>query len=301
MKKILLLIIILPIGTWADSQNLFPESDAIWNVHLYVNDYLFTEYIYGLSGDTIINDNKYSKMYLLNDTTLNMDENDLFLGGIRAANKQVWFLYLNPESSEKWEYLLYDFSKSAGESVNQEIPLYAPNMYYLAMRGGESLSRIIVAIEETLNGKTFLFDTGHEWIEGIGSINGLFWDYYAVPTDGQNYRFQLACFKQSDEVKYLNNSESNTCFCSGSAGLSEITNTFSVFPDKQTSSIKIISNRNYPSSCFELFDLQGQRLIEEPLHSLYQTIPCNNLNRGLYIYRIKDLTGIFQAGKILLE
>jgi hypothetical protein len=296
--------------TTPDSQNVFPESDAIWNIHAFRNGDFFKEYLYGLSGDTIINDKKYNKLYFLNDTTLNIDNNDIYVGGFRLENKQVWFL-LN-SNPDNWvdEYILYDFSKEVSEiSTILHVPAFDNIVPDLTAYGIDNFTRTITKIEETLTGKTFDIDiTGNpwirnsQWIEGIGSIKGLFWEYITYPMSVNDAECRLACFKQGNVIKYMDNNISNTCFCYNNTGMSNVaTNAFLIFPNKQTSSIEIFINWNDQSSYFELFNLQGQRLIKEPVNSRYRNISCNNLNRGLYIYRITDQKGVSQSGKILLK
>ena len=63
------LILIFCAATNAFAQDSFPTSNAIWNESIYVNGISRTM-LYGLLGDTIINDILYSKLYQLSDTVL---------------------------------------------------------------------------------------------------------------------------------------------------------------------------------------------------------------------------------------
>jgi len=70
MKRILFLAIVwiaLCYTTKAQEENVFPTNNAIWNIYIEGD-----RYIYGLKGDTIINDTLYNKLYLLNDTILKL-------------------------------------------------------------------------------------------------------------------------------------------------------------------------------------------------------------------------------------
>ena len=68
MKK-LYLILVMCIATSAFAQNSFPTSNAIWNESIFVNDRQ-SEELFGLLGDTIINEKLYSKLYEFTDTIL---------------------------------------------------------------------------------------------------------------------------------------------------------------------------------------------------------------------------------------
>jgi hypothetical protein len=91
MKKYILLFITVlfssnTIYSQTEDEKVFPESDAIWVIHLY-KGYESNQYIYGVSGDTIINEKKYSKLYLLNDSTLTIDAEDIYVAGIRQVDQ----------------------------------------------------------------------------------------------------------------------------------------------------------------------------------------------------------------------
>jgi hypothetical protein len=259
-----------------------------------------------LSGDTIINDKLYNKLYLLNDTTLNIDENDVYVGGFREENKQVWFLLHDHAQFQLEEYLMYDFSKEVGEIIQQEVPVFQFASSAL-FKGSLSLidlkNREITAIEDSPIGKMVHLDDGVTWVEGIGSINaGLFWDYYDSPLNGHNHSVQLACFKQGENVIYKN-SDCNTCFCPDNWANIQEKQAFpiSVIFNKRTSLIEVFSNQSHLPYSFELLNLQGQTLLKETVSSSHQVINYNGVNKGVYLYKTSDRDGVLQSGKIILE
>ena len=74
------------------SQENFPDSNAIWNVNIIGSNEIPTgEVLYGLKGDTIINDTLYRKLYLLKDTTLETKSLNYYLGGFRLENQMIFF------------------------------------------------------------------------------------------------------------------------------------------------------------------------------------------------------------------
>jgi hypothetical protein len=312
----LFLLIGIVVPNCSYSQDVFPESDAIWNIQVFSNGDWDTEYRYGLSGDTIINDKKYNKMYFLNDTLLNINE-DFYVGGIREENKQVWFqIRPNFWGYDIDEYVLYDFSKEEGDVIEiHEIPLVKYFVPTLFEYDRVEYARKIMKIEETPIGKTFHvmfsittdFFSGDEsqWIEGIGSLHGLFWEHHDRSLTSPYIEFKLACLKLGNEIKYLNNSECNSCFCLRNTDSKSLSNLaekrFSVINNQQTSFIEIVMNQIYSLCYFELINLQGQVLTREKISSIPQLIPYNAFDKGLYFYRISGENGIFQTGKIVLN
>ena len=319
MKKQILLFIaalIAVIQPAPAEDKVFPESDAIWNVQVthWTGAATDIRYIYGLSGDTIINNKKYNKLYLLNDTTLHIDHNDTYVGGIREENKQVWFQI--HDYDDGWghqkrfeEYVLYDFSREEGdEFTRNNVLLFLGNYGELEVHTfDEEIVTKIIKMEETTQGKHFYvnYHPSYEtfdavWMEGIGSTNGIVWDQFIFAMSDTR-SLKLACFKQGDEVIYLDN-EFGGCFCerpSGDAIDFPESHSVLVFADKESASIKVVANKLQLS--FELLNLQGQMLLQEKINSHPQSISYDGLPKGLYIYRITDNGKIIQTGKLIPE
>ncbi|MCC8145916.1 MAG: hypothetical protein LIO93_05645, partial [Bacteroidales bacterium] len=226
MKKILLLTVFLTLlsGSIKPEDKVFPESDAIWNVH--VRDGGFRQCIYGLSGDTVIDNKRYSKLYLLNDTILPAGPDDFYLGGLREENKQVWFLTwehnnrLSPFSYE--EYILYDFSKEEGDTfIRNNVLCFSNNTNLEIADVFDEITTKVNKVEHISLGKQMHVEFSPKWgvqtnktvwVEGIGSLNGILWDHCMFPMSVMDAETKLACFKQGDEVIY-NNNEFGSCFC----------------------------------------------------------------------------------------
>lgn len=321
MKRTLLIALLVSFSFGIYSQEsddlVFPTSDAIWNIQHYETESLgrFIEFRYGMSGDTIINDRVYNKIYLLNDTTLFIDKNDIYVGGIRQENKQVWFLVhdhdkgaIYSESEVYPEYLLCDFSKEIGETITFENVL-SYDMLNSYLEGNYMLDPFtmkVLDIEEREYGKTFIvgynnsLPSRYEWIEGIGSTAGLFWEYQNVILDFIARDSRLACFKLGDEVIYLNNKECKTCFYPGEGFAISKPDAATAFAYYNRTNGNInVSSEVYPVS-FELINLQGQSVLIENVSSPLVNIP-NNGQKGIYIYKIKQGNSIIQTGKLILE
>ncbi len=89
MKKYIFILIIF-ITSKVFCQSNFPDSNAIWNVNI-VGSGPTEEILYGLKGDTLINDTLYNKLYTLSDTTLSDENLKNYIGGFRMEGQKVLF------------------------------------------------------------------------------------------------------------------------------------------------------------------------------------------------------------------
>jgi hypothetical protein len=315
MKTKFLLLLFTVISVNVFSQSVFPESDAIWNIQINGE-----EHYYGLSGDTTFNDTVYNKLYLLNDTTLVIDPNDEYVGGFRQEGKKVWFrpsfspfyplyypLYYPPYSEET---LLYDFSKNEGDTIWHDI---IPGLSHWNL--GDSITvSLVTSIDIDEQGckiyHTELYSVHNDgglsymgrsdsWMEGIGSINhGLFWFLSNISVSG-NPKFHLACFKQGNEVRYMDNPNCNACFCWSSTSISEKNSIpFEVLHEKNCIRIRGKSS-DFPC-LFKLFTPLGELWVEKQLQSNEDVVPINQL-KSIGLYQIQKDSEIIETGKIMIK
>jgi len=317
--KIILLIIfslcgIMPCAS-QEQESVFPTSDAIWNIQLYTDGYYATEYKYGLFGDTIINSKQYSKLYLLNDTLLHIDENDIYIGGFRQENKKVWFLLNDYGYYDYEEYILYDFGKNIGETVEWTNPLVYMGAYYTGGEPGvygyydEKIIREVLDVEESGYGRIFHLsdyflwgtDVNSKWIEGIGSTIGLFWDFMVYPMGYNSIRYKLACMKLGDEWVYLDNGECDYCFIEQEPRNIEVPHgeTCFIFSNYLTKQIEIHTSSLMQNYTFELLNLQGQVIQTEKITSAHHFFSYAG-RQGVFLYRIVENGRVMQTGKLIL-
>jgi len=135
------------------------------------------------------------------------------------------------------ETLLYDFSKNVGDTIWHNLLVQGGRLYM-----GENITASIIYdivdseygkvyetaqyINNGLDGNGFIdlhpmMGRTDSWIEGIGSLSGLFW-FLDYPSMSGGSSFKLVCFKQSSAVIYMDNANCNSCFCWSSAGISKI-------------------------------------------------------------------------------
>jgi len=293
---------------------VFPESDAIWNIQIDGK-----KHYYGLSGDTIISDIVYNKLYLLNDTTLNIGKNDEYIGGFRQEGKKVWFrpsfplfypLYDDLPYPE--ETLLYDFSKNVGDTIWHNS---IPGLFYWNLRDSISAS-IIMSIDIDELGREIyhtcqfvshlndndLYFSGRcdSWIEGIGSVeHGLFWFLSSITWGGEPV-FHLNCFKQEEDIKYINKDYCTSCFyCSSDVSILEKNNVPLEVVHKNNS-IRIIGKSSVFPCELKLFSPIGQLISEKILQSDKEEMPVNQ--KGVLLYQVQKKNGeVIKKGKIMIK
>ena len=289
-------------------QNVFPTSDAIWNIQINGKEYYF-----GLSGDTIINDMLYNKLYLLNDTTLNIDSEDEYVGAFRQEGGKVWYRPSNfslcYNIGREGETLLYDFSKNIGDTIWHNL-IYEEYAYYIDENITASKVYDIIDSGDGRIVKTEQYSCGSypeiigwgkkdSWKEGIGSLNsGLFWFLYEPPMDG-GWFFKLICFKQGNEVKYIDNPVCNSCFCWSSTEILEKEN----IPLKvvyENNSIQVKGESSVFPCELKLFSLIGQLILEKKLQSDKDEISINQL-KGIWLYQIQKNSEIVKTGKLIIK
>ncbi len=179
---------------------VFPTEDAVWVIEVETQaerswanpetglwyDIYYTYYTYYLEGDTIMNDKKYSKLYV-KDIQNNIDYG--YVGGIRVEGEKV---YIDPVDFD-YETLNYVTGGRARiffgveedeEGVFDEFCLYDFSL-------NEEDEFITVSIAEGIGTPyctpfEFNIDWGsyiqEEWIKGIGSKFGLWYDRIAYMT-----------------------------------------------------------------------------------------------------------------------
>jgi endonuclease I len=164
-----------------------------------------TTYIfYALIGDTTIQDLPYSKIYELSDTTPTVDKG-LYWGAIRKDTcGRVWY------HRDNTDYLLYDFSVKAGDTVFYQ-PIGQLNEQYLIVDKTDS---VILNDSEYYSRYSFI-NSSQTWIEGVGDTRSFLWSSAPFPdcdvyldTDQsvncENVITNLNCLYKKNELLYKN-------------------------------------------------------------------------------------------------
>lgn len=281
----------------AQDYHPFPQSNAIWNS---VGDNMFSgnlwRFRYGVQGDTIINNTNYTKVYSLFDTTL-VHPWSTYFGGLRENdNKQVFLLMPGFE-----ETILYDFSLEVGDTIWFNI---GGGLCYDAIDFWEEEHYKVVSsidsvqIENNEYRKRWQFEDylmGDSWIEGIGSTIwfGAFNPIIsALSLCGDNYSF--ACFKQNNEVLFLDNDYCDQCFCQLLTQIKkekpDNAKTINIYPNPASELIFLeLNNLGLPQNHVEISNILGEVVYETYLNDKTKTsIKINDWTKGIYLIQVSN-------------
>lgn len=298
-----LLLLLFP-ANFLQAQNYvpFPDSVSIWS-EVFTNQQpeIVETYQYGLWGDTMINSNLYNKVYKLNDTIYPLNVGQ-YCGAIREDSLKRVFVIgcecADPGAGNDEEVILYDFSKLVGDTVFVGMDGIGP-FGYLVIDHIDS-----ILIDDNYR-KTFHFaasSTMDYWIEGIGSIRGLFSPIQWQPTGYQKWK--LICFNQENDVKYLN-PEFNNCFplLTRINSLTQNVNIVLISPNPVTD-ISILSFTNTHGDYYkvEIFNMLGNKVKQINLHGESSMPICKfDYKPGIYIYKISGNNSVPIKGKIIIK
>ena len=292
----ILCMLLMGLNLSSFAQESFPTSNDIWNESVEGHCRLF-----GLLGDTVINDVIYSKLYQFADTVL-LEANIYkdqhtkgYIGAIRNEGQKVFF---KPAIWEHFDILLYDFGAKVGDTVwhNAWIPPY--NGYYIDFEVCLDCYSIVssITIDEN-NQKIYRVNCPYppylswhdRWYEGIGSDKGVLFSLQSSYPDYWSMEdFKLNCFKHNNTVKYLDNPKCNKCFCTAT---SIIENSYSdmikIFPNPTKDIINIDIPENINIKSISIYSIDG-KLVKKNKY-LYNSgqLDINKLNIGSYILNIE--------------
>ncbi len=299
----MLLLIMTGILNAASAQDYhsFPDSNAIWS-EIFTSEQPFEidTYQYGISGDTMINSNWYKKIYLLNDTTYPLNTGE-FCGAIREDDQKRIFVIecscTYPGVDEN-EVLLYDFSKTTGDTI------YVGEDGVGPWGGPLVINHIDSVLINNEYRKTFHFsDYLHFWIEGVGSTRGLFSPISWQTTGYQEW--ELICFNENNEVRYLN-PDYNSCFplITGIEEHNNNTGEVHIHPNPVTD-VSVIDFQTTKSTGYqflELYNVTGQKIFQRDIKNNKKIyIHAANHEPGLYLFHIKGKGTLLHTGKIIIK
>jgi len=299
MEKIILIFIVFlsfNINT-VQSQIYYPipDTNVIWNVY---NTNVSSSNVngrwqYGIIGDTIINLKEYNKVYLLGDTSLNINTAGYY-ASIREENKIVYATDIDIPSIGyvDEEIIVYDFNLEVGDTF-----LVDDNFYNYYNHAIVQYTDSVTLLDNTVHRRIIFggFPENYFWIEGVGSGKGILFPIIPFTTDG--YEPLLSCMKYNDTALYINNNICGKCFCSGNIidpnNVLECNEKYSIFPNPTTG--KIVINIKNIEKIF-IYNSKGQ-LIN---NSDKTDIDIGTYSKGLYFIKIITNNGIITK-KILLK
>ena len=302
--------ILFPFRSFAQDE-VFPTKDAIWNIYIPERGAMVTSHYYGFVGDTVFDGLSYRKLYLLKDSVLIENPENVYVGGVRVSGKKV---YMRPTDTATGklleEFLMYDFSMKAGDEIHfgkwprfildyQDITFANVSPYLDDMTG------YVISIEEIDRGREFEIVSGgyDTWIEGVGSLLGLFFTPAPIPIGKQRWvdlpygqRSALLCLKVGDKIRYK---DPGCEECMEVLNVSE--NVVIPVTVRQIGNrrLSIQSSENSLPLRFELLSLSGQIMQSQIIREAESRIELRVIP-GIYLYRLIG-DKVYKSDKIVVR
>ncbi len=298
MKKIILLLLFIsPLFLNAQKHSLVKDY-GVWGMmfsHFEPDDppSSTTNFIYYIMyGDTLISNIDYKKIYVgLYKDTINTQ---YYMGAMREDSLgDVYFRCSNDQFNcsiynDTLEHLLYSFSLQDGDTlfgVNPYYPLIVKKIDSVLING--EYRKKIIFYNYTLGNR--------EWIEGIGSVSGLFYPAKVLPGE---FSQQLICYTDSN-ITWPSNVN-----CNG-LGIKENprNNNLYVYPNPSSEFTYINFGNNTKTDLdFYIFNGLGIKIktFKISKNSKQYKLDLRNLNPGIYFFQIVSQEGkIEYSGKLM--
>ena len=301
--SLVLLIVILPL--LAVSQQNYPliKDGGVWRearaaVNTPPDPWWIHKHQYLMEGDTVFNNINYKKIYSCDySPAIN---NKSFFGGIRQDSLNKVFIYLDTGSviesafslQPLTEYLLYDFSLNVGDTFN-------------VVNSRDSILVLSSVDSVLINNnyrKRWHFGGDRTWLEGIGSVGGLFFPLQYCFEEDQ----MLTCYEDSI-INWLNPELAQNgidCFSVGIKPIDTQVELSKAYPNPCLDFITIDFNQNIArNTSVEIYNLLGQFIKSFALPANFKkaNIDVSSLKRGVYIYKVLTVDGIINTGKFIKE
>lgn len=236
----------------AQSYVPFPDSNAVWNIF---DDWgADVNYIFTINGDSLYNGHVYKKYYISNDTTGTTAPALARLVRQDIPNKKNFAIY--PGNST--EQLIYKF----GLNINDTITVYTSrfgwgpvNLKVFAkdsiLINGQYRKRLQLNSKYSFSGYSGFDD----WVEGIGSMFGIFNAGFISMTTDIEFHKSLVCFTKNGAKEFsIYGSSSSSCFVHLRSGVGIEKHNL------QNSLFKI-----YPNPSSGILNIEVNAVLENPL------------------------------------
>jgi len=239
-----------------------------WNTLTVITDY-WPNYTYinevdWCSGDTIIEDVRYTKIM----GTANGDDPRLF-SLLREEEGKVWYRDLNHQT----DILLYDFTANVGDTLFESYLVV--DSISIEHLGGVDRKKYWFGLEYEFTGEPYALET---WIEGIGSDLGLLnsGSYYYCGSYSR-----ALCFHQNGELVWYN-PEYGSCTVTG---VEEIKEPIFIYPNPAKEMATIGGS--------EVAEVQVYNAFGQLVNTIHGTneISVTGLAEGVYLLRVTATDG----------
>lgn len=306
MKTLLTILFLLVIKIGLTQEFKIPNSsNAVWflNDEAYCDicpsNYLSRQYI---DGDTIINNESYFKLfnlnlgqYIQNDVCsffcVKKSSSIKYLGAINTFDKKVNFY----QSGDTVKTTLFDFSLEVGDSLTVQ-----------THESGDKLGYYVTSVDsvEIMDSKRLRFNVVNyngvtsNWIEGIGSLNGLLsydqgWEY-----DERD----ILCYHENDQIVYERTEECANCSYILANNSFSSAPSFSIYPNPMTDIAICHFNQNIKPISYRIFDLGGNVIDNSLLRGPTElTLRKEDIGSGIFVIEITDHKNFKYSQKLIIK
>ncbi|MES2620549.1 MAG: T9SS type A sorting domain-containing protein [Bacteroidota bacterium] len=303
MKKYLTLAAIaLSLTSFSNTNFRFTDSTAQWNV---LTRYLCSAgpcHYYNTLTHEVIGDTLMGGLYY---QALNIEKDTSFFN-LTALGERV---YLRRDASEKiflrrdidsLDYLIYDFSKQAGDTFTIE----SPDFWNVSLCTVDSVD--VISLDK-LRKRMYVRYNGNPqgdiWIEGIGSVKSHFLQpgNNFIVSDGADY--EMLCYSENRKQIFRHAAYTTCVMDSLWSGVAEINSrTFTLSPNPAVNQITVSIEEAYlDNSVFHLFDITGRMILQQPLTAPTNHIELSGVSRGMHLYNVSSGKENVGTGKLLVE
>ncbi len=271
----------------AVAQHHFPKDSAEWKIWV-INDGVprssFLR-VFSFSSDTVLSgqDFKVLKPGLYGPESYIREVDSLH---------RVYFLYDHSDTLSN--RLLYDFSKSVGDTINVLNSFEDTVKWAIVSIGLDSVGS---GQRRYLEVKRVGWNYYDRWVEGIGSVRGLFAPVLE-PSGWFETSFQLVCFTDKGTGMQYEPFPDTTYHCNTPAHVFEVAEQalkrqdVKVYPNPFTEKLFLENQQPYPTY-FVLMTAKGKKLIQGKLHAFEKKeLNTAHVKAGVYFldYRTEKHT-----------
>lgn len=306
-NSFLLVFVLCIISLDSFSQDFpIPADGAQWNNSVvYLEDISYSQSVtrFETQGDTMIQGIVYSqlvktwyaKYYRVDECSFQYREGPIYINGYAGAirtdsNNRVFFIPPNDSTV----ITLYDFSLGAGDSVY----INGPNYEYWAYAQRVDSTLINGVYRKKIDVIGYMDDI---WIEGIGSIFGLF---APINRHWEKYSYSLHCYNENETIVYTqwDQTECNTCnIVSRIKSIRDYPEIF-ISPNPVVGSSVVTYPPHIKLMKINVYGLCGELKYSKSLSTDCSiVIEKEQLNPGIHFLELVDTDGNHYSRKIIVQ
>lgn len=285
MKRIILIIALaLPLISLSQINKSILDTSKTWYNGVSHLNGKYTN-IYKIKQDTLIESKSYNKVYSYYSGDSNYLEYGRLIFFVREDSNRVFIREIIYPYTISEEYIVYDFNLNKGDTITVPVILggdiwssYSYNRGLITIDSVDSVNINGSLLKRLFISSEYCYIEGEQWIEGIGSTQGLF-EAGTVIDGGTGI---LNCLYQGDLLIYHREDSPN---CIINVGLEDVNNDISVklYPTI-VDDVLNISSTDYPLN-ISFIDMFGREVVKETLY-YDKTINTSALKSGYFTCKL---------------